>query len=652
MKSITNFLASTAILKRAMVWCITLATAALTACSYDDGDLWKSVNDLDDRVTTLESQVKDLNTNYTSLSQLIKALEQKVTIESVAELPDNGGYVITLTDKTKLTLTNGKDGAKGEQGEAGKDGANAPVIGIALDTTDGVYYWTMTTGDTTTWLLDIQGKKMPVSGTTPMIGVDANGYWTVSYDRGTTYTLLLDAAGQPIAAKADTTLLKSITTDAGYVYITLNDAANTVIKIALDNTFSLTIKGTEAINEFAFGETRVFDVESTGVTKVVITKPDEWQANLTDGRLTITAPTEEHAACAELAGEVALIYFNTNSRSNVTTLNVAVAPKQQEAANASIAIPTDFSASNILKATVNGVKVAEICLEFVRTADGSTAKQMTVVYPVVNGVTDLTKGIDAGTGGSVAWNTADNTVTYTAGAGAVTTVYVDAQGQLSTTAPEGEAAPATVEAEILRDVRGTEIQEYALTKIGTQYWMAQSLRAEYYTDGTAISKTWDNADGAYTVLFDDPLNAATYGRLYSGRTVFNAKLAPEGWAVCTADDVTRLKNYMGTATVGTKLKSTTEWTANVGNNWTGFNALPGMFYNPAQSGETWGGNVPDVYFWTATEVKDPLASKVKSAAFFRLYNGNTRLTFDPNPSNFTVTTHSLDFGHYVRCVRK
>ncbi|MDE7443968.1 MAG: hypothetical protein K2M65_07380, partial [Muribaculaceae bacterium] len=513
--------------------------------------------------------------------------------------------------------TNGKDGEKGENG---KDGANAPVIGVKLDTTDGVYYWTMTTDGTTSWLLDSTGNKMPVSGTTPLIGVDANGYWTVSYDRGATYTLLLDAAGKPIAAKADTTLLKSITSDANYVYITLNDADNTVIKIAKDNTFSLVVKDTEAINEFAFGQTRTFNVESTGVAKVVITKPGEWKASLMDNVLTITAPTAEHAACADLAGEVALIYFNADSRSNVVTMNVAVVAGQTTASNFSIAIPTDFTASNIQKVMANGVKVAEVCLEFVRTADGSTAKQMTVVYPVVNGVTDLTKGIDAETGGSVVWNKADNTVAYTAGSAAVTTLYVNAEGTLSTTAPEGEVAAATVEAEILRYVRGTEIQDYALTKIGTQYWMAQSLRANYYTDGSAISTNWSDENGAYTVLYNDPLNAPTYGLLYSGRTVFNEKLAPEGWAVCTADDVTTLNKYMGTATVGTKLKAKTGWTGNYpGDNLTGFAALPGMYYQPSTGAENWGGANPDVYFWTATEVKAPLSSKVKSAAYFRLY---------------------------------
>ena len=334
-------------------------------------------------------------------------------------------------------------------------------------------------------------------------------------------------------------------------------------------------------------------------------------------------------------------------------MNVAVTPKQQAASNFSIAIPTDFSASNVQKVMANGIKVAEICQEFVRTADGKTAAQMTVVYPVVNGVTDLTKGVDVATGGSVVWNTADNTVAYTAGtAGAITTMYVDAQGVLSTTAPEAAVEAASVEAEILRDIRGTEIQEYALTKIGTQYWMAQSLRAEYYTDGTAISKTWSNTDGACIALFEDPLNTPTYGLLYSGNAAINSKLAPEGWAVCTVDDVNKLKDYMGTATVGTKLKSTTGWTSNIGDNLTGFNALPGMYYTPSASADNWGGSVPQIYFWTATELKDPLAPKVTSLAYFRLYNTNTRLMFDPNPSSFAVTTHSVDFGHYVRCVRK
>ena len=316
----------------ALMWCAAFATLTFSACSYDDGNLWNSVNDLDSRVKTLEEQVKTLNTNYTALAAAVKALEENVSIRSIEELADKAGYKIIFTDNTSITLTNGKNG---KDGEAGKDGAAAPVIGVKQDL-DGVYYWTLTTekttGDTTeketNWLLDSNGNKMPVSGNTPMIGVDANGFWTISYDKGVNYTLILDAAGKPIPAKADSTLLKSITSDNDYVYITLNDADGTVLKLLKDGAFNLTIEGTTAINGFAFSETRTFNVTSTGVSRVVLNKPSGWKANLNNGVLSVTAPVDTLAAYVDLSGEVSLIYFNNNGLSRVAAMNVAVSPAQ------------------------------------------------------------------------------------------------------------------------------------------------------------------------------------------------------------------------------------------------------------------------------------------------------------------------------------
>ena len=77
-----------------------------------------------------------------------------------------------------------------------------------------------------------------------------------------------------------------------------------------------------------------------------------------------------------------------------------------------ITIPTDFSKSYVQKVMVNGVKVAEICKEYIRTADESVDAQMIIAYPVINGQTDLTKGLVIENGGNVVWNLDDNTCLY------------------------------------------------------------------------------------------------------------------------------------------------------------------------------------------------------------------------------------------------
>jgi uncharacterized protein (TIGR02145 family) len=385
------------------------------------------------------------------------------------------------------------------------------------------------------------------------------------------------------------------------------------------------------------------------VKKVIITKPDEWKVSLSDTQLSITAPASDHATCADSKGEVVLLYFNEAYQSRYVSLNVAIA-EPEVSATPKITIPTDFTTGNVQKAVYQGKQVAEICLEYVRT--DAVDQQMTVIYPMTSdGVADLTKGIDVATGGSVVWDLSANTCTYTAGTGGpISTFYVGDSGELLTSY-DGDVAEATVSAELLRDVRGTEIQEYCLAKIGTQYWMAESLRAEKFVDGTDISTDWQNTNGAYIYLNESADDwKDVYGTMYSGYTIYaNAEaLAPQGWKIPSADDMTALKTYIGTTTPGLKLRSTTGWSKNPGTNITGFNALPGMYYAPS-SEDSFGSSTADVVFWTATSVVD---LGTNSLVYYRFYDGNNRFTFDPSTSSFAATFHALPFGHYVRCLRK
>ncbi len=638
------------VLRTLVLACSALLFFAAAGCSddYDDTELRNGLNDLNDRVGRLEQQVAKLNDDYASMTKIVEKLEQNVYVASVESV--EGGYKIVFSDGTSAVILNGKDGANGANGADGANGKDAPVIGIGQE--DGVYYWTQTAGGKTEWLFDAEGNRMPVSGTTPVLGVDAEGYWTVSYDGGKSFRRILDGEGNPVAALQDSAFIKGVNADDTYVYITLNDGKDTQIILPLVGSFSLTIAGAEAPVTFAFGETKQFEVQSSGVEKVVITKPDEWKVACTDNLLTVTAPAAEHAACADLEGEISLIYFNAAGLSRAASLKVGI---EESVACVEIALPTDFSGGNVQRALYNGQKVAEICLEYIRTDD--VDRQMTVIYPADGtGKADLTRGIDVETGGTVVWNLTANTCTYTPGSDALaaTKYYLDMEsGALSTVPGQGKTAEAVVEPDLLRDVRGTSIEEYRITKIGTQYWMSESLRAEHFTDGTAIPADWDNEAGSYIYYNESRADwRSTYGALYSGTTLIaNAeRLAPEGWMIPTADEITVLKNYIG-STPGTKLKSTSGWSQYPGSNLTGFDALPGQYYQPSTAAEQFGSATPDVLFWTTTAVYDPLA-KSNSLVYYRLYDKNTRLTFDPNPSSFAVTIHLPRFGHYVRCLRK
>ena len=171
------------------LWVLLLVTA-ISGCKYDDADLWNKVNSLDDRLTNIEEQLTQMNTNISSISTIVNAMDDNLFITSL-EKTDNG-YSIKFNNGETATLTNGKDGA------AGKD---APVIGF--DDFEGKYYWTQTIDGEQSWLTDEAGEKIPVTGAdavTPQLKVNTEGFWMISYDSGLTYTEMLDDAGNPVKA--------------------------------------------------------------------------------------------------------------------------------------------------------------------------------------------------------------------------------------------------------------------------------------------------------------------------------------------------------------------------------------------------------------------------------------------------------------------
>ena len=222
---------------------ILFTVGLFTGCSkYDDGELWDSVNDLEARLSTLEKQCKEMNTNIESMKVIVDVLQSNDYITNVTVVTENGmevGYKIDFKVHPSITIyhgekgENGKDGqtpyigengnwwingkdtqvkargndgqngetpvvgpngnwwigtedtgikAQGEDGEAGKDGIT-PVIGVKQDV-DGVYYWTQKIGDDeSTWILDSEGNKIKATGEDGQAGetpyIGSNGNWWI-----------------------------------------------------------------------------------------------------------------------------------------------------------------------------------------------------------------------------------------------------------------------------------------------------------------------------------------------------------------------------------------------------------------------------------------------------------------------------------------
>lgn len=119
----------------------------------------------------------------TTLQSLVDALNQGKVITNTEQTSD--GYTLTFSDGSTVSIKNGKNGT------------DAPVIGVKADE-DGIYYWTITTNGTTEWLPDAT-NKLKVTGTTPVMGVDSDGYWTV--DTGEGAKRINGTDGKPVKAE-------------------------------------------------------------------------------------------------------------------------------------------------------------------------------------------------------------------------------------------------------------------------------------------------------------------------------------------------------------------------------------------------------------------------------------------------------------------
>ena len=263
--------------------------------------LEEKVNDLETRVSKLESQVYLVNEDLASLRTLVQQIsEGKRVIKWDAT---DTGYILTFSDNSTLELKHGSNG---------QDGAT-PAIGVKKDDGDGNWYWTLN-GQ---WLRDANNERVRANGIdgqdgapgtpgtpgtpgsngtngtdgiTPQVKIDA-GYWWLSTDNGAHWTQLAPYQ-EPTA-----TLIKSIdtTSSSQYIIITLSD--NSTLNIPKKSDLAISFEQTEIV-AFVPGETRDISFTLSGGTAKNTVKAlgqGGWIASVsmtsaTQGKVSVTAP--------------------------------------------------------------------------------------------------------------------------------------------------------------------------------------------------------------------------------------------------------------------------------------------------------------------------------------------------------------------------
>lgn len=211
-------------MKRIYIFCSVLLGFLLGSCKdYDDSAIQDKLNDFKERIAVLQEKADKLNKDISKLGYLTGGN----VITSVTQNSD-GQYVLTYKDsnneeKAVIVATR-------------EDVIEIPVLGVRLNNEDQLYYWTTTIGNETNWLTDNAGKKIPVCGYTPEMGVNADGYWTVNGE------ILKDSKENPITATTDETCIfkKIAKTKDGYLEITLGNGETLTLEIF--NSLNLKLK--------------------------------------------------------------------------------------------------------------------------------------------------------------------------------------------------------------------------------------------------------------------------------------------------------------------------------------------------------------------------------------------------------------------------
>lgn len=179
---------------------------------YDDSALWKDIDQMYKDLNELRTQITSMQEQLDALSAIAG---ESGAITSITQ-DDEGNYTITYKDGDNVEHT---------INVATQDDVDSePIIGMQQE--DGVWYWTTTVKGTTSWLLDTDGEKIPVTGRTPQIGVDDQGYWTVFGER------ITDAQGNPVKSEGKAaSVITDITVDGGYVTFTLGNGVTVTAQV-------------------------------------------------------------------------------------------------------------------------------------------------------------------------------------------------------------------------------------------------------------------------------------------------------------------------------------------------------------------------------------------------------------------------------------
>lgn len=297
----------------------------LSGC-YDDDKLWDAVNEQGQRIEALENWQKVVNSNIEALQALINTNDLITGVTPIILEGNTVGYTITFKNNNPISIYNGVDGEKGEDGIDG----NTPIINLTK-AEDGNWYWTLN-GELMT---DSQGNPIQANGNDGKDGEDGEpgedgndgndgekaplpqlktghqlksegipGSWKddktyLSVDAGETWYEVTGPKGDsgntgPTGPEGDSFFSKApeIDHEKGIVTFYLKDGS---FDLPLYQSLALSLTSPEEWPDY--GETVEISYTTLGVDENTVPKvivPDGWKAsvNTANKKILLTAPVQ------------------------------------------------------------------------------------------------------------------------------------------------------------------------------------------------------------------------------------------------------------------------------------------------------------------------------------------------------------------------
>lgn len=238
-------------MKRIFLWIIAGLTVFCTAgCNNDYSG---RIEELKAKADSLAAQCSRLNSSLSSVSRIIRAIDENDLITGVDEIVEGGevvGYRINFESGSPITVRNGSNGL-------------VPYVGTKQDS-DGSIYWTICYGKngSVDWLPDNQGNKVLAVGEIPYLDVKDNK-WRYTID-GKNWVELGPSKGED----ADS-MFSKVVSNKDSLYVVFKLADGNELRIPKKEAYEQLLDSVELANEQIRAQRLVLEAMFDGAIYIV-----------------------------------------------------------------------------------------------------------------------------------------------------------------------------------------------------------------------------------------------------------------------------------------------------------------------------------------------------------------------------------------------